>query len=352
MGDGRIRVAIIIADGLATSTASVSTAMNLIQHLDRSRYAISIVHINSFVPRCLAASARLMREDPAYRPLSELSRSLPDVGIFDLSALSLGELRSLFDVAIISIYNTFGEDGRLIGLLETIGLPYVSPSLATSALCFDKALTKRVLRGAGIKVPNDIEIFAPDCQRARNRLKIERQIEYPVVVKPCRAGASRGVGLVRRLSQLWPAVRAASKFSNDILIEEFIAGTEYSIGVIGHYSSPTVLPPVLIRTRREFFDYAAKYVPGEAEEICPAPLTPQLQKRIKDVVRRCYKAVKAHSHSRIDLIVAEDDSVVTLEVNTFPGLTPASIFPKELRAAGTSLSEFLDGAVGSQCGLS
>ena len=341
MRNKKIRVAIFTATNLKTSTGSTDTVLNLLTHLDDSKYTVGIILIDNLVPFSLRISRQHTKENVAYKPFSLVTRRRNVSRILTLSELSLSHMKRLFDIAIVAIYNAFGEDGRLLGLLDTIGIPYVSPSLKTSAVCFDKALTKSVLKGSGIAVPNGFEIYRNHFNTAEAKAKIEREFGYPIIVKSAECGASRGVTLLKNHRALHSAIERAFSFSDGVLIEEFIAGQEFSVGVLGHFTKPEVLPVVMIKTKRAFFDYRAKYASGESKEICPAPIPQKLTKELQRLASAAYRAVKAESHSRID-IIASDTRRVVLEINTFPGLTSGSIFPKELGAVGVSLGGFLD----------
>jgi D-alanine-D-alanine ligase len=214
----------------------------------------------------------------------------------------------------------------------------------TSALCFDKSITKSILRAHGIAVPKGFDVELASYQPKAAIEMMAKKLGYPLIIKPASSGASRGVVLVTQPEDLWRAIRTAGKFSDRILIEERLDGQEFSVGVVGDFNNVSALPVVEIRTRRPFFDYRAKYVPGESEELCPAPIGGRLKRNLQRAAIRAFQAVRGQSHSRIDMVFTKR-KIFVLEINTFPGLTRGSIFPKELQALGSSLGEFLDRAI-------
>jgi D-alanine-D-alanine ligase len=334
-------VAIFCAANLKTSTGSINTALNIVNNLDAGLYNISIITVDGVIDNKFKISKEDISKDPCFVPFTSLS-SHPSVSkVKKLEDINLGYMASQFDAAIIAIYNAYGEDGRLIGLLETIGIPCLSPNLRTSALCMDKSLTKKVLQASGIKVPKGFEPDMEQMSLSDIDMLITKNIDYPVVVKGTYSGASRGTSIANNIVDLNTSINKALIFSEEVIIEEFISGNEYTVGVIGNCSNASALPIVMIKTGNVFFDFDAKYVTGQSEEICPAPISEKLAKSIQDVAILSYKAVKSHSHSRIDIIHSAN-ALYVLEINTFPGLMVNSIFPKELVAANTSLKEFLN----------
>jgi len=332
----RIRVVIVIATNIRTSIGSSNTVLNLLENLDPEKYQISIALIDDLVPKRLMISQEELIKDPTYISFEKIKNHDKVSHIYLLSTLSLGQVKKMFDVAIVAIYNEFGEDGKTLGFLDLVGIPYLSPRLNSSVVAFDKTFTKAIFSRHGLLVPKSIEI--------NKKTKNQIPLSYPVIVKPTSNGASRGTTLVKKQSDLKAAIEKAFNFSEEVLIEEYIEGQEFTVGVIGHYTNPKALPVVLIKSKNEFFDYEAKYVAGKAEEICPAPINKEIELALQKTAIKAYQAIKAESHSRIDMIKKGND-IYVLEINSFPGLVSTSIFPKELNAAGLSLAEFLDKSI-------
>jgi len=339
--ENKIHLAIVTARNLKTSSGSNNTVLNILNNLDESKYKIDILLIDDLVPISLRISKENLKKVKTYVSFKLIKNNKKVLGCYHLSQLSLSKIQKKYDAAIVAIYNNFGEDGKLLGLLDTIGIPYIGPGLKASVVCFDKTITKAILQYNDILVPRGIQINKDQYNYNNFKKLIENSFNYPFIVKTASCGASWGVSLITDKTQLQSAIKEAFKFSEDVLIEEYIKGDEFTVGVVGNHVKPTVLPVVLIKTKNAFFDYEAKYTQGLTKEICPAPISKNLEIRLKNTALAAYRAVKAESHSRIDMIVS-GDNIYVLEINTFPGLTSSSIFPKELIATGSSLSQFLD----------
>jgi D-alanine-D-alanine ligase len=224
------------------------------------------------------------------------------------------ELPADADVAFVALHGTFGEDGQVQRILEERGVAYTGSRPETSALAFNKGAAKQAFRAAGIPTPR--ATYSP-----------------PLVVKPARQGSSVGIAIVRDPSELAAALAGAKRYDENIIVEQFINGREFTVGILGGRA----LPVVEIRTNRKFFDYEAKYTPGAAEEICPAPIDALTASRIHELARRAHECLGCRDFSRVDVMWNGKRDFFVLEVNTIPGLTPNSLLPKAARAAGLSM---------------
>jgi len=336
-----IRIAIITARNLRASPESNNTVLNILNSLDKKKYKIDIVLIDNLIPSSLKIPIRDLRKLDMYDPFSKIKNNKKVNDCINLSELKLSELKHKYDIAIVPIYCTYGEDGKVLGLLDIVGIPYISPGAQTSIICLDKTLTKAVFRQNDILTPKGIHFHKYYYKYNKIKNLVHKSFDYPIMVKAASSGASYGVSMISDDSQLEKAITEAYKFSDEFIIEEYIKGDEYTVGVVGKHSKPQALPVVLIKTKNDFFDYEAKYSPGCTEEICPAPISKKLKSQLQKTAIEAYQAVRADSHSRIDMIVS-NKNIYVLEINTFPGLTSGSIFPKELEASGSSLSEFFD----------
>ncbi|MCR4277939.1 MAG: D-alanine--D-alanine ligase [Candidatus Berkelbacteria bacterium] len=230
-------------------------------------------------------------------------------------------------LVLIALHGPFGEDGQLQKILEKEGIPFSGSDSRVSALAINKEKAKKMIGGLGIATPKNY--------RVRSRLP------YPVVVKPLTNGSSFGVTVVKDAATLSPALVEAKKFGR-LIIEQYIAGTELTCGVIDIFGSIQALPLVEIRPNRQFFDFAAKYdSESGCQEICPAPIDGKLTKEIQELSIKVYKILGCRQYARIDWIV-RDGTPYFLEVNTLPGLTKNSLINKELLAAGISFENFID----------
>jgi D-alanine-D-alanine ligase len=239
------------------------------------------------------------------------------------------------DVVVLALHGTWGEDGRIQGLLDTIGIPYTGSGVLASALAMDKVMTKRVLASEGLDVPRGVVVTSA----SGDDLKSARSVGLPVFVKPVASGSSVGAAIVTSGEQLAPAVADALRYDERALVEELVGGTELTVAVIGN-DDLQPLPVIEIVTKREFFDYTAKYSAGESEEIVPARIPDEVARRAQDIAVRAHLALGCRGMSRTDLMWSGDRMVV-LEVNTIPGMTANSLLPKAARAAGIQFGDLI-----------
>lgn len=222
------------------------------------------------------------------------------------------------DVAFIALHGPFGEDGTIQGLCEDLRLAYTGSTARTSRLGMDKVASKHRFEAAGLRVPRGHVV-----DRAASSPDVEG-LAYPLVVKPTGQGSSLGVSIVTHQEELPAALDTAGRYGGRILIEEFVAGRELTVGVLG--DEP--LPIVEVRPGHPFFDYTAKYTAGLTEYLVPAPLAPELAATVQAAGLSAHRALGCRHFSRTDLILRDDGVPVILEVNTIPGLTPTSLLPK------------------------
>ena len=249
------------------------------------------------------------------------------------------------DLAFIAMHGPFGEDGSIQGLLEFAGVPYTGSGVLASALAMDKRRSRQLFGFNGIPTPAYVSVDRREFAGRESTLvgEVRQALGFPCVVKPNAQGSSIGVSIVRDEERLGPAIDAAFGLDDVILIEEYLTGTELTCAILDDpgVGGPAALPLVEIVTKREFFDYEAKYTPGASDEICPARLAPPAVWRAQAAALRAYRVLGCVDFARVDLFVRETD-VAVLEVNTIPGLTEGSLFPKAAAAAGIEFSTVID----------
>ena len=237
------------------------------------------------------------------------------------------------DFVFLALHGEFGEDGSIQALLESIGMNYSGCGVLTSALCMDKKQTKRILKSEGIRVAKDIKISLKNKNYSIEDLEA---LGYPMVVKPNAGGSSIGVSIVRNKEELQKSIIEALKYSTEILVEEYLEGEEYTIPVL----NGEVFPILLIKSDTEFFDYVSKYADdGATEELVTLPK--ELQTEFEEIGKRCWDIFNCKAYVRIDIIVSKGLPYV-LEINTLPGMTKNSLFPKSAKGANMEYSELLD----------
>jgi D-alanine-D-alanine ligase len=242
-----------------------------------------------------------------------------------------------FDVVLLCIHGTPGEDGKLQGYFDMLGLPYTSCDAATSALTFNKRYTVAVAAFGGISVANSMHLFkhtpvSPEV--------ILEKLQLPVFVKPNNGGSSIGMSKVTSAGALAPALEKAFKEDTQVLVEEFISGREFTIGVFKTKGALQVLPITEIETSNEFFDFEAKYQ-GKSVETTPANINATMQEQLEAAAKRVYEVLNCRGVVRIDFIYNEQKGLpYMLEVNTVPGQSAASVIPQQVKAMGVSLQDF------------
>jgi D-alanine-D-alanine ligase len=242
-----------------------------------------------------------------------------------------------FDAILLCIHGTPGEDGKLQGYFDMLQLPYTSCDAATSALTFNKRYTVAVASFAGIHVAKSLHLFkhTPITSEA-----VLENLQLPVFVKPNNGGSSIGMSKVLVATDLDAAIDKAFKEDDQILIEEFISGREFTIGVFKTKGVITVLPITEIKTGNTFFDFEAKYL-GKSEEITPAIITEVMLQQLSAAAKRVYEVMNCRGVVRIDFIYQEESAKpYMLEVNTVPGQSEASIIPQQVLAMGWNLKDF------------
>jgi D-alanine-D-alanine ligase len=252
----------------------------------------------------------------------------------DFSLLSGGN-KIIFDAVFNAIHGTPGEDGRLQGYFDALGIPYTSSGVTTSALTFNKDFCKKVVAAYGVRMAKSIHLFrnTPDPGSL-----IRKELTLPLFVKPNNGGSSVGMSKVNKTEEINAALEKAFKEDPGILVEEFIPGRELTCGVIGSGGEVIAFPVTEIISKKEFFDYEAKYHSELAEEVCPARVPDSIAKEVQRIAKDLFGKLNCAGVVRFDFILHGED-LYFLEVNTVPGLTNESIVPKMAKAYGWTMQE-------------
>ena len=303
---------------------------------DSSEWGISVLS-GKYVATCL---------DPARYEVTELllrggQWAICDPAVTDVAVPVKPFIPSdlkRFDVALIMIHGTPGENGILQAELEKHGVPFTTCSSRVSALTFDKHACKKALRGLGIPLAPEFFLHRDE---AFNPEALVEQLGLPVFVKPNDGGSSFGVTKVKRQEDLAPAIAAAFSESDDVLIESYIPGRELTEGVFNRHGEIIPLPVTEIIPHNEYFDYEAKYL-GKSDEVCPAQIPEAVAFTVREQTRRIYQHFGCRGLIRCDYILTESGKVYFLEINPVPGMTRMSLVPAQIRAAGLTVAEVLD----------
>ena len=264
------------------------------------------------------------------------------VGIFD----AVPELqRRDIDCVFIALHGPFGEDGRIQGMLDLLGLPYTCSGCAASALAMDKLRSKAVVRDAGIRTPADLAVDRLEWEAAPEPVlaRVAAEIGFPCVVKsPCQ-GSSIGMAIPQDEQAFRDCLPQVFRYGDELMVEAFISGTEVTCAVldVAPAATPRALPVTEIRPlTARFFDYEAKYTPGATEEITPAEISPELTAEVQEASVRAHRLIGCAVWSRSDFVI-DAEGPAWLEVNTIPGMTPTSLYPQAAAAVCISYGELL-----------
>ena len=249
----------------------------------------------------------------------------------DIVALASGD----YDVAFLALHGIGGEDGTIQGLLEVLNIPYIGSGVTASALAIDKAKSKMVYVDANIPTPASVTLKFLESVDIDQLVAV---VGEHCVVKACLEGSSNGIFMVERKEDLLPAIEQAYAIDGEVLVEQFVAGGEYTVAVIGN-DDVEALPVIQIVPRNEYYDFEAKYAPGGSKHLCPAPLDNEVTNRLQFLAVAAHKALGCQGVSRTDFILDAQGNAWVLETNTIPGMTATSLLPDAARAAGYSFAE-------------
>ena len=299
---------------------SINSAKNIAANLDAAKYKVYTILIG--------------RDRWFY----ESADGAIDIDKNDFS-LTLNGKKVKFDFAFITIHGTPGEDGKLQGYFDMLGVSYNTCDATTSAITMNKAYTKAIVEGIhGLHTARSMRLLERDMHDVAI---IAATLKFPLFIKPNNGGSSVGMSKVYNVAGLPDALKKAFNEDPQILVEEFIKGREFSIGVARLHGKIKVLPATEIITSKDFFDYEAKYSPGVSEEITPADLPATKNEEIAGIVSEIYLRLNCKGMVRIDFILLEEtQEFYFIEVNTTPGQSAASLIPQQVRAAGMSVPDF------------
>lgn len=262
-----------------------------------------------------------------YDALKEEGVDCKAVDIKDTSNVSRVKdyiLKQKIKAAFIAMHGAFGEDGRLQSILENLSIPYTGSCPLASSLAMDKARSRKILEANKIAVPKFIIAGSGSLNYSN--------LNFPVVVKPSNGGSSIGLSIVREAGRLKRAFLSASRYSREVIIEEYVPGEEITVGIFENRA----LPVILLKPKEEFFNYKAKYTKGLTKYYVPAPLGEKVTKFSQATALKVHQILGLRHFSRVDMILRKGEIPVVLEVNTIPGLTPLSLLPKAAKANGLS----------------
>ncbi len=342
----RTRVAIIFGGRSAEHEVSLQSAKNIIDAIDESKYELVLIGIDKGGRWYLnEQSAFLLNEnDPK---LIHLNRSNEEIAIVpkgdsnQLIAPSTLTAKGHIDVAFPVIHGPYGEEGSIQGLLKLANIPYVGADILGSAIGMDKDVMKRLLRDAGIPTPKFLVLEKSRAQ-AWGYEQIIAALGLPVFIKPANLGSSVGVHKVRSREEFEEAVRVAFTYYDKILVEEFIQGREIECSVLGN-EKPIASVPGEIVVRSEFYSYEAKYIDEQGAFLeIPAKIPDELGRAIQEYARRTFRVLCCQGMARVDFFLRGETEILVNEINTIPGFTKISMYPRLWEASGIAYPELID----------
>lgn len=244
-----------------------------------------------------------------------------------------------FDKAFIALHGRGGEDGTLQGVLEFLNIPYTGSGVMASAITMDKLRSKYLWQGCGLPVSPFVALTRKQMDEGLTPAELESidALGLPLFVKPSREGSSVGISRVNEAYQFPAALDEAFRHDDEVLVEAFLSGPEYTVGVIGD----EILPSIRIQTASEFYDYEAKYISDDTQYFCPAGLSAEQEAELRDLVSAAWRALGCSGWGRVDVMMGGDGRFYLLEVNTSPGMTSHSLVPMAAKQAGMSFSQLV-----------
>jgi D-alanine-D-alanine ligase len=338
----RLRVGVLFGGRSGEHEVSLVSAASVIRGLDPDKYEPVPIGITKdghwlvgegaakLLPDILKSGRRVMlTADPTEAAIVPLDR---------------GAGAQRFDVIFPVMHGTFGEDGTIQGMLELADIPFVGAGVLGSAIGMDKDVSKRLCEGAGIPVVPWVTVYRWRWEKepAAVQAEIETKFPYPVFVKPATLGSSVGMTKVHNSAELAPALNLACEFGMKILVEQAVSAREIEVSVLGNHNPQASVPGEIV-PHREFYDYTAKYLEDGTQLLIPADLKPVQMKKIQELAVKAFRTLELLGMARIDFFLEKKGGKLFLnEVNTIPGFTSISMYPKLWEASGIGFRELID----------
>jgi D-alanine-D-alanine ligase len=350
----KIRVAVIFGGRSSEHSISCISAGSVLRALDRTKYDVVPIGITKSGNWVLEAddADRLTMQNGIF---PEVDATNPTV-LFTADATAtqlvvnsdVPDVLEQVDVAFPVLHGPWGEDGTIQGLLELAGIPYVGSGVFASAAAMDKSHLKAMMQSAGLPVgPYEVVSNAQWVNDQSGCLDRIAELGLPVFVKPCRAGSSVGISKVKSQNELTAAIEAARMHDPKVIVESSIeSAREIECGVLGTGTGPkaSVCAEIIVREGHEFYDFEAKYVDDSVELSVPADLDPALHEKLRDLAIKAFLAMDGEGLARVDMFVTGEDVVIN-EINTMPGFTPISMYPRMWAETGLDYPALVDALV-------
>ncbi len=342
----KLKIGILFGGKSAEHEVSLVSAQSVIQALDKKKYDIIPIGITLSGQWIAAQNAINLLKKRKKLDLKNRKILIPDPNIKGLINLFSNKMKiEKIDVIFPIIHGTYGEDGTLQGLLELADIPYVGSGVLASAAAMDKITAHKLLKFSKIPVVEKLWFFYKDFFLEKNQIlkNVEKKLGYPCFIKPSNLGSSVGITKAHNKKELLQGIELASKYDTKILIEKAVINArEIEVSILGNHQPIASVPGEVIPSN-EFYDYDAKYIDGKSKIEIPATLPSKIIKKIQECAILGYKALDCAGMARVDFLVERDTSKIYLnEINTIPGFTSISMYPKLWEASGLSYSSLLD----------
>lgn len=337
MGDAakvkvKLKVGVICGGSSSEHSVSCLSAASLLKSIDRDHFEVTLIGITQ------EGKWVRLKDDPSS--ISLKGDQLPVVPT-DAPEISLSEIKAEIDVAFPVVHGTFGEDGTLQAILDRAGIVYVGSGENASRAGFDKGVSRKIYSDAGIPSTKTKILLIADWKIQQSQIENEIKVEFelPLFVKPSRSGSSQGVAKVKSWEQLSGAINDAFTHDDKVLIEEMISGREVECGVLG--SKASAIGEIKILGNHEFYDFEAKYLDDATKLIVPAEIPEEIANQIKVLAIQAFNLIGAEGLARVDFFLKDDGSLILNEINTMPGFTATSMYPRLWQASGITYQNLI-----------
>lgn len=342
----KLRVGLLFGGKSAEHEVSLQSAKSIAENLDKKKYDVVLLGIDKQGHWCLNEGANFLlnADNPKTIAMRSTEKQLslkPGGNHGEVLEVETQKAIGPLDVVFSVVHGTLGEDGSIQGLLKVANTAFVGPGVLSSAIGMDKDVSKRLLKEAGIAVAKFLVSYRYQ-QRTIRYENVRKELGEVFFVKPANTGSSVGISKIKSKGDFDRAVTEAFRYDTKILFEEMIKGREIEISVMGN-EEPLVSLPGEVITHHEFYSYEAKYIDEKgATTIIPAKLDPSTVKRIQALAKQTYQVLCCEGMARVDFFLTDQDKLVVNEINTLPGFTKISMYPKMWEATGLSYSDLLD----------
>lgn len=341
----KLKVGIIFGGQSGEHEVSLKSAASVISVMDKDKYELIPIGITKDGKWKVFLGDSSKIADGTWEQEAKPAFLSPDTSHKCLISLESGkEMRYYLDVIFPVLHGPRGEDGTVQGLFELMNIPYVSCGVTSSAICMDKVFAKKILKDEGLPIVDYKYFYKSDLPDELSNIiaEIEQDISYPCFIKPANLGSSVGISKANNSSELETGIISAAKYDTKILVEKFIQAREIECSVLGNNNPKASLPGEIIPSR-EFYDYTAKYLDEESKLLLPAPLLKEETDKIRNLAIKAFKALDCSGMARVDFLISKTTGKIYInELNTIPGFTDISMYPKMWNETGLSYENLID----------